>query len=238
MSDLVHYERDGKVVTLTLDDGKANALSPDMIAAIDAALERAEAEPDARALVLAGRPGRFCAGFDLRVLTRGREHAEPLVRAGAAMFMRVYGFPRPVVAACTGHALAGGALLLLCSDARVGAAGEFKLGLNEVAIGIELPVLVRQLADDRLASARRVEATLLAQVYDPAGAREVGYLDETVPADEVLARAQARARELSTLAPGAFRRSKAIMRRASIEHIQAALDEDLERILMAGATPA
>ena len=234
MDELVRYERDGKIVTLTLDDGKVNALSPRLIAAVMAGLDRAEAEEGVRALVLAGRPGRFCAGFDLRVLTKGREGAEPMVRAGSDMFMRLYGFPRPVVAACTGHALAGGALLLLCCDARIGTQGEFKLGLNEVAIGIELPVLVRRLADDRLANEHKVEATLLANVYDPAGARSVGFLDEVVPAESTLARANERARELARLTPSAFRRSKAMVRAASIEHIRGALDEDLERIMMTG----
>jgi len=235
MDEFVRYERDDKVVTLTLDDGKANALGNDMIAAIIAAFDRAEAEDGVRAIVLAGRPGRFCAGFDLKVLTRGREHAEPMVRAGADMFMRIYGCPRAVVAACTGHALAGGALLLLCCDARIGAAGSFKLGLNEVAIGIELPVLVRQLAADRLAAHRRTEATLLAQIYGPDGARETGFLDEVVSEAEVLERAAARARELARLAPGALSRSKEQLRRGSIDRIIGALDEDLERILLGGA---
>ena len=231
--DPARYEHHGSIAVITLDDGKANALGFDMIAALQGALDRAEAE--ARAVVLAGRPGRFCAGFDLRVLTAGREAAKPLVEAGARLFMRLYGFPRPVVAACTGHALAGGALLLLVSDARIGAAGAaFKLGLNEVAIGIPLPVLLRRLAEDRLDPRHRVAATLLAEVYDPAGARRVGYLDEVVEPDAVLARAVARAEALAKLPGRAFARSKTSLREASIRQIEAALDEDLDRILQAG----
>lgn len=231
MADMVGYQRDDKVVTLTLDDGKANALGTEMIAAINAALDRVQAEDEARAVVLAGRPGRFCAGFDLKAISRGREVAEPMVRAGAALFMRIYGFRLPVVAACTGHALAGGALLLLCADARIGVEGEFKLGLNEVAIGIELPMLVRQLATDRIDARRVTEATLLAQLYDPRGARDVGFLDEVVSADELSARAHDRARTLARLPRRAFTSSKAHIRRASIDRIEGALDEDLERIL-------
>ena len=203
-----------------------------MIAAIHAALDRAEAE--AHAVVLAGRPGRFCAGFDLRVLTAGREVAAPLVRAGGSLFMRLYGLRLPVIAACTGHALAGGALLLLVSDARIGATGDFKLGLNEVAIGIPLPILVRRLAEDRLDTRRRVEAMLLARVYDPAAARDVGYLDEVVSEPELLGRALERARELSRLPPRAFATSKDSLRRPTIDEITAALDEDVDRILQAG----
>ena len=236
MNDIVRYQKEGTVAVVTMDDGKANALGHEMIAAIHAALDRAQADA-AHAVVLAGRPGRFCAGFDLRVLTAGRDVAVPLVRAGGSLFMRLYGLPVPVVAACTGHALAGGALLLLVSDARIGAEGAFKLGLNEVAIGIPLPILVRRLAEDRLETRRRVEATLLATVYEPAAAREVGYLDEVVGEEAVLARALERARELGRLPPRAFATSKESIRRGAIDAIVAALDDDVDRILQA-AVPA
>jgi enoyl-CoA hydratase len=234
MNDFARYEKDGSVAIVTLDDGKANALGHEMIAAIHAALDRAEAE--AHAVVLAGRPGRFCAGFDLRVLTAGRDAAAPLVKAGGALFMRLYGLRLPLVAACTGHALAGGALLLLVSDARIGAEGAFKLGLNEVAIGIPLPILVRRLAEDRLDTRRLVEATLLAGVYNPPTARDVGYLDELADEPVLLERAVERARELSRLPPRAFATSKASLRGPTIAQIEAALDEDVDRILQA-ATP-
>ena len=232
MNDIVRYQKEGNVAIVTLDDGKANALGHELIAATHAALDRAEAE--AHAVVLAGRPGRFCAGFDLKVLTAGRDAAMPLVRAGGSLFMRLYGLRLPVIAACTGHALAGGALLLLVSDLRIGAAGPFKLGLNEVAIGIPLPILVRRLAEDRIDARRRIEATLLATVYDTAAAREVGYLDEVVDDAALLPRAIERARELGRLPPRAFATSKESLRRPSIAAIEAALDDDVERILQAG----
>lgn len=234
MQDLVRYEKEGAVAVITMDDGKANALGHAMIAGLNAALDRAEAE--AQAVVLAGRPGRFCAGFDLRVLTTGRAAAVPLVEAGGTLFMRLYGLRLPVVAACTGHALAGGALLLLVSDARIGTEGAYKLGLNEVAIGIPLPLLVRRLAEDRLDPRRRVEATLLAGVYDPSSAREVGYLDEVVSETGVLTRAVERAHELARLPRRAFATSKASLRRTTIEQIEAALSDDVDRILQAGTT--
>lgn len=233
MNEPVRYEKEGAVAIVTMDDGKANALGHEMIAALHAALDRAEAE--ARAVVLAGRAGRFCAGFDLRVLTAGRDVAMPLVRAGSGLFMRLYGLRLPVVAACTGHALAGGAILLLVSDARIGTEGAFKLGLNEVAIGIPLPVLVRQLAEDRIDPRRRIEATLLAEVYDPAGAQAVGYLDEVVSDTALVPRAVERAHALGRLPSKAFATSKASVRGPSIQRIEAGLDDDMERILQAAA---
>lgn len=234
MEDLVRYELDGKVATLTMDDGKANALSPAMVEAISISLDRAREE--AGAVVLAGRPGRFCAGFDLRVLMAGADKARPLVMAGGELFMKLYGFPLPVVAACTGHALAGGALLLLCSDMRVGARGEFKIGLNEVAIGIPLPVLVQRLAGDRLDNRRLTEAILLATIYDPPGAMEVGYLDEVFESAEVIDEARGRAATLARLPRRAFVRSKEGVRTASIELIRGSLEEDIDKILSAGQT--
>ena len=115
------YQLDGHVAVLTFDDGKANALSHQALDALEAALDRAEADPDARAILLAGRPGRFSAGFDLATMTAGVEEMRWLVGAGANLIARLLLEPLPVVAACTGHALAAGALLLLACDQRIGA---------------------------------------------------------------------------------------------------------------------
>lgn len=235
MTQYVRYESTGRIATITMDDGKANALGPQMVEELGIALDRAEGDDNIRAVVLAGRAGRFCAGFDLKVLTSGAEHSRPLVQAGTELFLRCYSFPSPLVAACTGHALAGGALLLLTSDIRIGADGPFKLGLNEVAIGIPLPTLVQRLAADRLDPRRVTEAILTAHIYDPKGARQAGYLDEVVDADDVLARAQARAAELARLPRVTFAQSKAEVRRESIEVIRSHSAEDLERILAGGA---
>src|SRR5262245_11509727 len=124
-ADVVSYALEGQTAVVHIDDGKANALSPAVVEALVAVLARAERE--ARALVLAGRPDRFCGGFDLRVMTSGPEAATTLVRAGAALLMKLYGAPIPVVVACTGHAIAAGALLVLTGDYRIGAAGAYKL---------------------------------------------------------------------------------------------------------------
>ena len=152
------------------------------------------------------------------------------------MFMRVYGFPCPVIAACTGHALAGGALLLLCADVRIGTRGDFKLGLNEVAIGIPLPILVQQLVADRIDVRHQAHAGLLATIYDPPGAEQVGFLDTLVDEAQVMAEAQGRARQLARLPRRAFSESKAALRGASIARIESALTEDLDKILMGGTT--
>jgi enoyl-CoA hydratase len=233
-TELVSYTLEGKTAVLQMDDGKANALSQAMIDALAAAVARAEQE--ARAIVLAGRPDRFCAGFDLRVMMSGPEAATGLLRAGATLLMKLYGAAIPLVIACTGHALAGGALVVLTGDHRVGAAGAYKIGLNEVSIGLPVPRLAMELARDRLSKRALVDATLLARIYDPDGALAAGYLDAVVPAADALAHAKAEAERLTALAPAAFRGTKQRLRGATIEHVLSSLDADM-RAIVAGAAP-
>jgi enoyl-CoA hydratase len=200
-----------------------------MIDALAAALARAEGE--ARALVLAGRADRFCAGFDMRVMMSGPDAATALVRAGAALFMKLYDASIPLVIACTGHALAGGALVVLTGDYRLGAAGAFKIGLNEVSIGLPVPMLAMELARDRLSKRALTQATLLGRIYDPINAVAAGYFDEVVPADEVLARAKAEAERLAAIGPMPFRATKTRLRGATIQHILGSLEADMRALL-------
>jgi enoyl-CoA hydratase len=234
VADLVSYSLDNKVAVVTMDDGKANALSRPMIDAVTAALERAEGE--ASALVLAGRTDRFCAGFDLRVMMSGPDGAKDLLRAGSALLMKLYGATIPLVIACTGHALAGGALVVLTGDYRVGAAGAYRIGLNEVSLGMPVPVLAMELARDRLSKRALVQATLLAQIYDPDTAVQAGYLDAVAPADQVLERARAEAARLGALSRSAFRATKTRLRGKTIAHISETLDSDMRDLMIPTAT--
>jgi enoyl-CoA hydratase len=215
-----------------MDDGKANALSEAMIESLVTALARAESE--AGAIVLTGRPERFCAGFDLRIMMSGPDAATALLRRGADLLMRLYGSPLPLVVACTGHALAGGALVLLTGDVRFGVAGPFKIGLNEVSIGMPVPVLAMELARDRIAPLELARATLMSRIYDPEQAASVGYLDAVVSADELLARAREEAARLAGLSRQAFYATKTRLRGKTIAHILATLDEDMRQLM----TPA
>lgn len=228
-NDPVRYTLSSGLALLRMDDGKANALSHDMLDALLTAIDRAERE--ASAIVLAGRPDRFCAGFDLRVMMQGRDAALGLLRRGSEMLMRLYGSPLPVVAACTGHALAGGALVLLTADVRVGVDGPFKIGLNEVAIGMPVPDLAMTLARDRIAPGDLGRATLLAQLYEPAEAARVGFLDRLVPAVDLDRVAAEEAARLGALSRAAYAATKVRLRGASIRHVQATLDEDVEELL-------
>jgi enoyl-CoA hydratase len=221
----VTYTVQDSLAIVHMDDGKANALSAAMIDALLAALDRAERE--AKALVLVGRHERFCAGFDLRVMMSGPEQAKALLARGCELLMRYYGAQLPVVIACTGHALAGGALLVLTGDLRIGAAGAFKIGLNEVSIGMPVPVLALELSRARLATTELVRATLMSTIYAPDDAVRAGYLDAVAPADQLLDRAKQEAARLATLSGAAYRGTKARLRAATIDRVRSTLDADM-----------
>ena len=214
-----------RVAVLHFDDGKANVLSHVAIDAFEAALDRAAVE--AGAVCIVGREGKLCAGFDLSVMTGEPDGARELVSRGAELLMRLYMHPQPVVVAVTGHALAAGALLVLACDVRIGADVTAKIGLNETSIGMPLPQFAVELARDRLTPAAFVRATLAAEIYDPAGAVEAGYLDRVVPADEVVQAAIAEANRLSAYRAAAYARSKELLRRATVDRVQAGTAADL-----------
>ena len=216
---------DNGIAVITFDDGKANALSPDMLTKLDDAITQVETE--AKAIVLVGRPERFSAGFDLKLMLAGPEAANALLTQGVKFFGRLFTHPKPIVMACTGHAIAGGVLLLLCADHRVGVAGDYKLGLNETAIGMPLPVFALELAKARLDNRRLEEATLMAKIYNPEEAAAVGYLDEATSADTLVETAVKRALALAELAPHAYAITKAKLRQPCLDFILDTLSEDL-----------
>lgn len=205
----VSTERRDGVLIVHVDDGKANALSFDVIAALRSAIDDAEADDSVGALVIHGRPGRFSAGFDLGVMFGDDMSAIiGLVADGGSLVHRLYGCGVPVVAACTGHALAAGALVLLGCDVRVSADIDAKVGLNEVAIKMVLPDWALTIAGERLSKRHLQLALATARITTPRDAIDVGYIDEVVPAEEVLERAVAAAAELaSTLDPSAYQRT-------------------------------
>lgn len=222
------YELVDGIAVITLDDGKANVFSNAVLETLEGLVDRAEADR-ARALVLVGRPGRFSAGFDLGEMTSGVDQMRALVARGARWWLRIYGLGMPTVAACTGHALAGGAITLLSCDVRIGADGPAKIGLNEVAIGMPLPRFAVELARERLLKSHFVLG-ILGTTFDPAGAVAAGYLDRVVPAEQVVDEAMAEARRLGELRTGAVARTKANARQAMIDAVAAGIDDDMATV--------
>lgn len=228
MSQNLSYSLEADVAVLAMDDGKANALSHEMIDALGKGLDRAESE--AGAMVLLGRPGRFSAGFDLGTMKAGPEAVRGLVTAGAELLLRIYEFPRPTVVGAGGHALAAGALLLCAADTRIVAQGDFKIGLNEVTIGMTLPVFGVELARDRLSKRHFAAAAIQAHLYDGAGAVDAGFADRAVPAEEVNAESLRAAAELARLPRDAYAGTKHQARAGVARHIRDTLAADMARI--------
>ncbi len=224
---------DHDVAFIRFDDGKANALNRSAIDQLHEALSRAE--HSAKAVQIEGRPGCFSAGFDLTVMREGVDTARELVRAGAELALRLYEFPRPTIVGCTGHALAMGAILLMATDVRIGAEGEYKIGLNEVAAGMPVPVFAAELARDRLARQHYTRAVNLAQIHTPSEAVATGFLDELTTPGTIHDLARYRARHLAaSLDPAAFRATRATTRATTVEAIRAGLEQDLATFFVGG----
>ena len=128
MSEPVSYQLDDGVATLTLSNGKVNAISPDVIAGFNQALDRAE--QDKAIVIMTGQPGILSGGYDLKVMTASPESALSLVTQGSLLSRRMLSHPYPIIVACSGHAVAKGAFLLLSADYRIGVEGNFTIGLN------------------------------------------------------------------------------------------------------------
>jgi enoyl-CoA hydratase len=224
---LIDYQLSDGVATIRLDDGKVNALSLDMQAAIGEAIDRAEA--DGAAIVLTGRPGMFSAGFDLRTIAAGGPDTAAMVIGGFRLAERMLSYPRPVVVGCTGHAIAMGTFLLLTGDYRIGPNdGSYKWVANEVAIGMTMPRTAIELLRMRLTPAACDKAIILSHQFGPADALASGYFDELVPADDVVASATAAARAALSLDSRAHAESKQRTRAPALAAVAQAIKEDEE----------
>jgi enoyl-CoA hydratase len=220
MSATIAIQND--IALIKMDDGKANAINFEMLAALGAALDKAEKE--AKAIVLAGREGRFSGGFDLKAFASlGADGVYKLLDGGAELLLRLYGGPLPVVAACTGHAIAMGTFILHACDTRIGAAGDYKIGANEAVTGMNLPIFAMELSRDRLSPRHLTRATVQGFIYDPAGAVEAGYLDMAVAPDQVEATALATAAQLAMLPAASYAWNKNAMRKSTLDRIRASL---------------
>ena len=234
MTDNVSYELRDHIAVIAIDDGKANALSFDVLAAVDAGLDRADAD-DAGAVLLVGRTGMFSGGFDLGVMRSGDAAAAlRLVTNGAALVLRLYSSRRPIVAACTGHAIAAGAFVLMGAHHRVGADGAYRLCLIETQIGMVLPDWAVELAKERLVGPHVQQAAIESRVYSPAAGVEAGFLDRVVPEAEVLDAAITEAERLAGLPSSAYAGNAAKVRAAGVDRLTAAIARDRQAVAALG----
>ena len=210
-----------------MDDGKVNVMSTAMLKGLDAAFDRAEQD---RAIVIltSGRPGLFTAGFDTKILARADpDETFEMVRLGADLAARVLAYRYPVVAACPGHCFPMGAFLLLASDVRIGAGGPYKIGLNEVAIGIPVPSFGLELGRQRLSPAHLQRTALTGEMFAPQEAATAGFLDRVVAAEDLQATARAAAEALTQIHLPSHATIKARLRAAAVQAVRAAINTEI-----------
>ena len=226
MSDLISYLLEDGIATLTLCNGKVNAISPDVITAFNAALD--QAEQDRAVVIITGQPGILSGGYDLKVMTAGPQQAVDLVTQGSTLARRLLAHPFPVIVACSGHAVAKGAFLLLSVDYRIGVDGPFSIGLNEVQIGMTMHHAGIELARDRLRKSAFHRSVINGEMFNPQSAVDAGFLDKVVQPQELHGAALEAARQLKKINMKAHKNTKLKVRKALLDTLEAAitLDQD------------
>ena len=224
MSDLVQYSLNDGVATLTLANGKVNAVSPAVIEAFNAALDQAQAAE--AVVIVTGQPGILSGGYDLKVMTSGPQAAIDLVASGSMLARRMLAHPQPIIVACSGHAVAKGAFLLLSADYRIGVEGAFSIGLNEVKIGMTMHHVGIALARDRLTKPVFQRSVINAEMFNPQSALVAGFLDQVVSAEQLMATANAVAQEFKKLNMKAHAQTKLKVRKDFLEALDDAITTD------------
>jgi len=221
------YVLDGGLANITIDDGKVNVMTSDLLDELCRLVNRAGSD-QAMILLRSGRERVFSAGFDMKPLASGdRDASRALLQAGVNAILALLEHPFPVISLCAGHAYPMGAFLLLASDLRIGVAGDYLIGMNEVAIGIPVPDFALRLAEYRLASAHRHRVVALGQMLSPQAALDAGFLDLLVEPEEADALVGQSVAQLGKINMAAHASTKKRLRAAIIEAITTAARDRL-----------
>ena len=217
-------EINDEIAVITMDDGKANAINPPMLEALNGCLD--QAEKDAKVVIITGREGRFSGGFDLKLMmSLPGDQVKALVDGGGKLAHRLYSFPMPVIAACNGHGVAMGCFILLSCDVRIGTAGTFKIGANETQINMVLPIFASELVKARVADDFKTRSMVFGELFDPETAAKAGYLDRVVDADALLNTAKATAEAIKPLSGSSLTGNKLLLRETTLATIKASLPD-------------
>ncbi|MFQ3206486.1 MAG: enoyl-CoA hydratase [Glaciecola sp.] len=224
MTDVVAIQIENQVATITIQNGKVNAISHQVIEEMNKALDQAQ---EAKAVVvITGKPGMLSGGYDLNVMRESTSAAMELVEKGSTLSRRLLSFPFPVLVACPGHAVAKGAFLLLSADYRIGVEGNFKIGLNEVAIGMSMHDAGVELARGRLAPVFFNRSVILAEMVSPQDAITAGFLDKVVSESEFLPTVNFIAQAMTKLDMRAHYNTKLKARAGLLERLDVAIEKD------------
>ena len=224
MYQFVTYTTTETHALITINNGKVNAISHEVIDELNEAFDQAENEQ--KVVVLTGKEGILSAGYDLKTMTASADAAKALVMKGSQLVYRMLSFPLPIIAACNGHAIAKGAFLLLGCDYRIGVEGDFKIGLNEVQIGMTMHHAGIAIARARLAPVYLDRSVINAELYKPKDALTAGFLDLVVPAEHLETTATKVAGMFSQLKMRAHAETKLKVRKGVLTDLQQAIELD------------
>lgn len=226
MNKVVQYKSEENHALITIENGKANAISHEVIEGLNAALDKALEE--GKVVVITGQSGIFSAGFDLKVMTKSPESAKELVTKGSQLSLRMLSFSKPIIIACSGHAIAKGGFLLLSADYRIGVEGDYKIGLNEVMIGMTMHHAGVAIAKARLSEVYLNRSVNNSEIYNPKEAVKAGFLDVVVTESHLLPTAIKAAEMFSKLHFRAHAETKIKVRKSHLESLSIAIQLDLK----------
>ena len=225
MNQVVQYKIEENYALITIENGKANAISHEVIEGLNKSLDKAlEAN---KVVVLTGQSGMFSAGFDLKVMTKSAASAKELVTKGSELSLRMLSFPKPIIVACSGHAIAKGGFLLLSADYRIGVEGDFKIGLNEVMIGMTMHHAGVVIARAKLAHTYLDRSVNNSEIYTPKEAQKAGFLDVIVPENQLEVTIIKVASMFSKLNTKAHAATKLKVRKPHLIALEKAIAQDL-----------
>ncbi|MGK0412411.1 MAG: enoyl-CoA hydratase [Polaribacter sp.] len=224
MNEFVTYQLEENYAIITINNGKANAISHEVITGLNTSLDKAE--QDDKIVILTGTSGIFSGGFDLKVMTKSPESALELVTKGSQLSLRMLSFSKPIIIACNGHAIAKGAFLLLSADYRIGVEGDFKIGLNEVMIGMTMHHAGIAIAKARLSEVYLNRSVNNAEIYNPKEAQKAGFLDMLVSENELISTAKKVAMMFGKLNAKAHAATKLRTRNEHLEVLKKAIELD------------
>ncbi len=208
---MIYREDRNEVAVLRMEHGKVSALDLEMLLEFRSRLDELQREPR-RAVILTGTGSSFSAGVDLyRLLEGGREYLDRFLPALDAALRQLYEFPRPVVAAVNGHAIAGGCIIACACDFRLMSAG--RIGVTELLVGVPFPALPLEIIRASVAPQHFQSILYTGRTYTPPEALHVGLVDEVVQDEALLDRACDVARRLAAISPRAFEITKSQIRR-------------------------
>jgi enoyl-CoA hydratase len=224
----IHYELKDHVAMLTMDDGKANAMDWGFFQEMGETLDRIEKDR-AKVVIITGRPDFFSGGLDLNLVpTLSPNELKTFAQSFAQTMVRIFSFPAPTIAACTGHSVAGGAILAYSCDLRLIIDGPYLVQMNEMLMGVPMPSWLLLLCRSAIPQPLQMEALLHARAYSPSEVVERGLFHGLYGnVDEMMAEARARSENLKLLNPHAYYMTKKRMRGPEMEHALRLFKEEL-----------